>query len=776
MTSRLNEFFLQLGGGLVALRDRILRDLRSGIPTLAICLTLVLTLSSAVSDAKWVKDSSAAGTLLLWGMVVGWMLAGTRWPGWLACLYSLVFSGVFASLVIGQVLPPLRVILSTPYMPLVEGMRVRAVAFGLRAGGWWNTLQVGGSIRDTSLFVFLLALIGWAAAAWMMWWLVRRKRGLPAILPIYMLMAVNVHLSRQPRLMFAAFTFVALLAIARSAFAHHLSSWRRRRVDYSEELAPEWGVAAVLVALSAASMALVFSLVGTPDGLKLLSDLVESSRRQMSDTANQLFGGVKPPPPAPKDAQGEEPLPNIDTPNLGEIGSPLPQGNRTVMWVGLSDPSPLPPEASGAPRELISVPRHYWRSQIFAVYTGRGWDPAPLFAGEAAQNDSPTVPPGKYLLEQHYKIEARHSGVLFSVSDPISSTGITTLHRISPDYSGLVEGRASDYRIKSLATNVTVLQMEEASTDYTPEIRTAYLQLPAELPGRVRQLADEVVSGAVSPYQKVERIQEYLRTNYEYRLDAPLPPAGRDVVDYFLFDSSGGFCSHYASAMVVMLRSVGVPARVVAGYAMGSFDQRNGMYRVAASASHAWVEVFFPGYGWVEFEPTPAYQVFIYAAGSSVANYIPQSPLDKQLPEPIKQPSQLIWLLVPLAVVIGLWAVFLWGRWEKQRLAMPGKAALKLYVRVLRGLAGAGLPLQPSLTPDEFSTLALVDLELYPRLSDALTRATSVFIQSVYSPREPAIDDVLMGEVAWSEARGELLRLWFQSRLENLRPSAIQEQ
>jgi transglutaminase-like putative cysteine protease len=704
---------------------------------------------------------------MVWGVVLGWMLAAARWKGWLAALYGALLGLAIGVLGVGQVAPPPRVFFATAYMPLVEGMHLRLVTFGLRAGGWIETLRAGGSVRDTGLFVFLLGLLGWFAALWMMYWFVRRKRALVGILPMMILMAVNTHLSRQPRYLFVLFTAFALAGVARSAYTYLVASWQRRRVDYSDELGPEWGTASVSAALVVALFALSFSLVGTAEGLKLLSDLVERSRQQMSDTANQLFGGVKPPPPAPEGEKGPEPLPSVDTPNLGEIGAPLPQGNRTVMWVWVSDPPPIPDEISGPPREMVNVRRHYWRSQVFASYTGRGWEAAPLADGAvspAAQDGELSAPLGRYLLTQRYQIEARHSGVLFSVSDPASADGATLLRRVLPDGSRLVEGRASEYEVVSLATDVTVADLDRPDASYPAEIRTAYLQLPENLPERVRRLAQEVTAGAETPYRKAVLVQTYLRETYEYKLDAPLPAAGRDVVDFFLFDSSGGFCSHYASAMVVILRAVGVPARVAAGYAMGGYDRTREMYRVPAAASHAWVEVFFPGSGWVEFEPTPAYGTFVYPEGSVPAGSVHLPPVD--LPaETAARPSQLLWLLVPVGLVVVLWALFFWGRLEKRRLEMPRREAVKLYWRIRRGLARAGLPYQASLTPGEFAAQALPELEPYPRLTEALGRATRIYIQAEYSPREPSIDDVLFNESVWSEARGDLLRLWWQVHL-----------
>lgn len=761
----MNTLRPRLSAWLTAVWAVLVRGLRNGLPTLLIGLTLTMTLARAVADAEWVKDSGAIQSLLFWGMIVGWLLALTHWPGWAAALYSMLFSTVLSGFVIGEILPPLDQVRLGELFTILGDIRLKLVAFGLRAGGWMRTLETGGTVRDTGLFVFLLASAGWTAAVWLMWWLVRRRSALPGVLPITLLMAINTHLNRQMVSIFVVYLVVVFLTLARSAFTHSEWSWQRRRVDYSEDLAPEWGVGASLAALSVAVFALAFSLVGTPEGLRILADFVERSRQEMNDTANQLFGGVKPPPPSPDGNPDDEPLPRIDTPNLGEIGAPLPQGNRTVMWVWISDAPPIPDEIQGPPRELIAVTRHYWRSQIFAEYTGRGWLPAPLFEGQAAAEEIPDVPRGRYLLEQRYEIEARHSGVLFSVSDPAYSSNATVLRRVSPDSSRLVEGRASEYTVKSLATNITIQDLELADTVYPPDIENAYLQLPPGLPERVRLLADEITAGVSSPYQKAQRIQDYLRLNYTYTLDTPPSSPPQDVVDYFLFDAEGGFCSHFSSTMVVLLRAAGVPARVVTGYAMGGYDRNKGMYRVPASASHAWVEVFFPGYGWVEFEPTPAYPVFVYAQG--YASEPITSPPDLSNPTvPVgSRTSQALWLLAPLGLVILLWTVFLWGRWEKRRLSMPGKAAFRLYQRVRQGFLRAGLPEYFWLTPNEYASEVVPALELYPRLVEALERSTRVYVQAAYTPRDPSIDDVLMGESAWSEARGELVRLWFNLRI-----------
>ena len=106
-----------------------------------------------------------------------------------------------------------------------------------------------------------------------------------------------------------------------------------------------------------------------------------------------------------------------------------------------------------------------------------------------------------------------------------------------------------------------------------------------------------------TPYDRARAIEQYLRT-FPYTLQLPPPPLDRDVVDYFLFDLQKGYCDYYASAMVVLARAAGLPARLVVGYAPGTFDAQRALYVVTAADAHSWAEVYFPGIGWIEFEPT----------------------------------------------------------------------------------------------------------------------------------------------------------------------------
>jgi len=738
-------------------QQRFLSWLMQQLPALLMTGGQVFLLGLSFWQAEWVANSQGVTGMLTAGMFTGWMLAVSRWRGWFAAVYGTFVGTSLAVQALARIVAPER-FLNMPLWEAVNDIHLGYVAFELRLAGWIVTIADGGAVQDTGLFELAISLAGWAACLWLMWWAVRRRQAFSGVLPLYALMAVNAHLSRQPRMTMVYFAALVVILLLYSAYQYLRADWERRKVDYSEDLAVEWGFNGSLIALGVVAFALLFSLVGTPDGWQLLSDAVEKSRQQMSDTASQLFGGVKPPPPVPEEEPLEPPA-VVNTPDLGEVGAPIADGNQTILYAWVSDPAPLPENIGGPPREYETATRHYWRSGIFGEYTGRGWQPVALSTQAATAQEDPAVPYGRYLLKQRFEVVARHQAVLFAVNDPVFSSNGTQLRQTLGDGSRVVEGRTTAYEVTSLATSVTVRALEFAGTSYPAEIRAQYLQLPEGLPARVRRLAEEITTGAETPYQKADWIQKYLRGRYEYATAVPTAPAGQDVVDYFLFDAPGGFCTYFASAMTVMLRMEGVPARIVSGYAMGMYDQEKAMYRVPASAAHAWVEVYFPELGWVEFEPTPAFSEFAYAPGLAPAGSAQTLPnLPVELPKPQKI-SQLWWLLVPVGAVAALWGMYFWYKAEKVRLANTGQMAVKLYRRVRRGLARAGIRTGPEQTELEFIDVAAPRLDDYPRLAEALERASQLYIDAEYSARRPAVEDISEGEWLWNQARGELLKL-----------------
>jgi protein-glutamine gamma-glutamyltransferase len=144
-----------------------------------------------------------------------------------------------------------------------------------------------------------------------------------------------------------------------------------------------------------------------------------------------------------------------------------------------------------------------------------------------------------------------------------------------------------------------------AGTDYPPEIRDTYLQLPEKLDKRIPELSKKVTATANNPFDKAIVLENYLRHNYGYTLNLAGKP-GADPLAQFLFVTKAGHCEYFASAMAAMLRTLDIPSREVNGFLPGEFNDVAGDYIVRASDAHSWVEAYFPGSGWVTFDPTPA--------------------------------------------------------------------------------------------------------------------------------------------------------------------------
>jgi len=148
-------------------------------------------------------------------------------------------------------------------------------------------------------------------------------------------------------------------------------------------------------------------------------------------------------------------------------------------------------------------------------------------------------------------------------------------------------------------------QAKNAGTDYPNDIRSVYLQLPEKLDARIPELAKKITTAGRSPFEKSVLLENYLRGNFGYTLNLAGKP-GADPLAQFLFVTKAGHCEYFASAMAVMLRTLNIPSREVNGFLPGEFNDVAGDYIVRASDAHSWVEAYFPGSGWITFDPTPA--------------------------------------------------------------------------------------------------------------------------------------------------------------------------
>lgn len=223
-----------------------------------------------------------------------------------------------------------------------------------------------------------------------------------------------------------------------------------------------------------------------------------------------------------------------------------------------------------------------------------------------------------------------------------------------------------------------------------PEIQDRYLQLP-DVPDRVEKLAEDVTRSAPTTYDKVRALEQWIEDNTEYNRDIPVQPEGMDAVEHHLFVEKAGFCEQIATSMTVMLRSLGVPARLAVGYTPGRYDRWRGSYEVKGSNAHAWVEVYFPGLGWQGFDPT---------AGVPLSGEERESTLDA-----LWQSWRDNWVIILVGVVAAIGALVagrLLARRGGQRGRRPRRAGVALTPAVLlERLEEAGARLGRPRYPDE---------------------------------------------------------------------------
>jgi hypothetical protein len=183
-----------------------------------------------------------------------------------------------------------------------------------------------------------------------------------------------------------------------------------------------------------------------------------------------------------------------------------------------------------------------------------------------------------------------------------------------PNYSEL------SYEASSVPATSTPEQLRAAGSKYPADIRTMYLQIPT-LDPRVVELARQATAAAANPYDKAVALQSYLQTRFVYTLDQG-SSSSTDPLANFLFVRKAGHCEYFATAMTVMLRSLGIPARYINGFQTGEFNDVGGDFIVRASDAHSWVEAYFPGRGWITFDPTPAGEAASKGWLASAAKYL----------------------------------------------------------------------------------------------------------------------------------------------------------
>jgi hypothetical protein len=734
----------------------------------ALVLASLVVITTSVQLADWIPNSAPLITAIIYGFLLGFILTRSIFTGWMASGYSLLMACVYLAQVLGKIVPSPATFLSQTFFDAVAGMQVRSFALWSRITGWFEVYQNGQNIKDTGLFVLLIGFLLWNSAAWMAWWVFRRKNVFIAFVPLGVLLALNIYLKNQSLSQLALYVILMALLMARTTYRTLERDWTERKVDFPYDLG-EWSLSAILICAALYAIMMLFPLIATPEGWQKINDLLRESRQKTSQTAQQLFSDVKP-------ANVPEAALQATPPNLHVIGQPIEDSQEIVMYVSINDPEPPPPQIQMDLGQ--SVPKHYWRNEIDAIYNGQGWDP-PDTGDEVSSplTDQPSpVENGRYPLKQHYELLAAHTHDLFAVNTPIQSDSGTRIRSMNPDIhsalgyrDAILVGDQSQYDVSSWATRVNGGLLQTAGTAYPPEIRAVYLQLPTTLPERVRNLADRITMGANTPFEKATRIQQYLRDTYPYDLEVPPPRDRQDAVDYFLFVAQRGFCSYYASAMAVMLRIEGVPARVATGYAMGQYDTTKHAYAVTLSSAHAWVEVYFPVYGWVEFEPTPIRSPFSYPQ-TSVEPKVLTPPVTDVSGQQKLQTSLLILggiiFTALLAYILPRIIIWSWRQYQTRRLYDRSE---RLYWQMRNALASAGMMTPSSITPEEFRERSAGHLSSRTKLIRAIDLVTDVYVKKIFSPKPPTAQEFRLARLVWRQASFEWIQLWVYTRLRKIR-------
>jgi transglutaminase-like putative cysteine protease len=642
---------------------------------------------------------------------------------------------------------------------------------------WFNLLVAGGVSNDDAIFVFFVATLGFVLA-YTSAWLVYRTRS-PWLMVVANAAVLLISLNgANPALVVFLVIFVlsSLLLLLRFNLYEWMVRWQRQGLRYADDLGWDIMQAGALVSIGL----IVFSWILPGSYLNpSLASVWNASNgpvSQMTNAWNRLFS-VQGASNVPNRGNFRENLALGGNPNLSdEIVFTLKTQDTTVPYLAFVS--------------YDTYDNGQWTIKDAEITDGS--IPANTSLPTSAQMTRPidvsiTVknPPG----EQHPYI-AGPSGV----------TSMNVTARLLTDQTGAIIAWLSpngnlppetNYTVTShvSAADVETLKQQPLPKDapvytydseipdalppihaFNPVVLKAYTQLPKDLDKRIPELARLVTKDAKTMYEKMDVLERYLR-GYQYSLDVN-PPPGEDPTAWFLFEGRKGFCNYYSSAFVLMARSLGLPARVVAGYRYGTAQEGGGNV-IRGKDAHSWPQVYFAGYGWVDFEPTAAFSTFTrpqpdqYNAsdpansgtnpgganlplptkpfqdegtgGGSTANNLAGDEAQRSLNQVIIALSgTLILLLAFSGLVLGIW-------WR--RLFLRYSLASQVYGRVCLLANLGGVKWHPSQTPYEY--LEKLSLSALPASADSssLERLGDIYVRERWADPESAEHPLRSGEI-----------------------------
>lgn len=637
---------------------------------------------------------------------------------------------------------------------------------------WLAALASGESSTDPLAVLVAWNLILWLVGAWSAWQLRRNRQALSALAPGGALLALVVDYTHGEIGLVIVYLGILLVLMGVVRNEWRLTHWQRRKVDYSDSVVFE-----TLIMVTVVAAGLVASAAFTPSlSWRELLEKLRQSDRSAEDQVAQSLGLEAPPNVANEPAYRSGGLPRQHL-----LDYPPEQLKDVVLVVSTGELPPIPYAA-----EEIPVHRYYWRAVTFDRYTGAGWSSSPAQEVEYSDN-APLLE-----LPQNYRILNQTIERAGDESSYVYWTGILAQANAemkiawrteppadpAPASNGDILGATTpqdEYTVISYISEITAEQLRTAGSSYPEAIIRRYLRLPESVPERVLRQAREVTQAALTPYDRAVAIETYLRS-FPYTLEVERPPSGRDVVDYFLFTAQQGYCDYYATAMVVLARAAGLPARIVVGYTSGEYDFQSAKYIIRKENAHSWVDVYFDGVGWVEFEPT---------AGQPAIGRMDNNTASLPLPKLSPGKLALSWLKTGWAALasslggqlliagVGLiLLLFLWQAGEVWflRLLPARRAISRMYSRMelassrlLPGLPNGHTPhqLQIALAQKLKGAKTRWRRALFIRMECEIEQIVALYVAQSFSEHPPSKSQTGKGIHAWTRLRW---RLWIASR------------
>jgi transglutaminase-like putative cysteine protease len=547
--------------------------------TFLIVLIVFMSVAQSIDSANWVDEMPSLYPVAFTGLIFGIALAKTPLPEVAAHFLALAFGTVAVTLA------------STDKLEGSLSHRVNELAD--RMNIWGHALIQGGISNDNLPFVVLIVALTFLTAYISAWSLFRWYNAWLGVIPGGLALLTNIsYLPGQHSGALMVYLFGSILLVARMHVLRRVRDWRRTGTPYPDLVSLQVLNVTVWVAIGLILTAWVLPL---GSGRGVLFDVWQKATAPIA---------------GPFESMGRV-FSSIDSKKGGVVhrfGSVLPlQGQITLGGSNVAD-------------VISNEPQVFLRAQTYDQYTSAGWKVSS--SSTISSSPWPALKPienpddARRQFRRPISVQvttSKKQGFILGVGQPLD-VSIDSRVVYGADPADVISLRpvaaldkGSEYRVDGTVSNASEQRLRQAGGAY-PAWVNAYLQLPDSLPANVRAKALEVTAGLDNAFDKAAAIERFLRQNYPVDTKIPPAPANKDSVAYFLFDAQRGYFDYHASAMVVMLRALGIPARISVGYVLRPQDRLpdTNTYAITEANAFAWPEVYFPGLGWVEFNPTPS--------------------------------------------------------------------------------------------------------------------------------------------------------------------------